>query len=116
MKRGEIWTLQDEGYASKARPVVIVQSDLVDGSDSVILTLFTSFDNQVSSSRVRIEPSAANGLKKTSYVMVEKLLTVRRSELGRCVGVLTDEQMSSISRHLAAVLNITKNDVEEENN
>jgi mRNA interferase MazF len=26
MKRGEIWTLQDDGYASKARPVIIVQA------------------------------------------------------------------------------------------
>lgn len=27
MKRGEVWTLQDRQYASKARPVVIIQSD-----------------------------------------------------------------------------------------
>ena len=27
MKRGEIWTLQDKHYASKARPVVVIQSD-----------------------------------------------------------------------------------------
>lgn len=29
--RGEIWTLRDDRYASKARPVVIVQSDEVRG-------------------------------------------------------------------------------------
>jgi mRNA-degrading endonuclease toxin of MazEF toxin-antitoxin module len=28
MKRGEVWTLRDDAYASKARPVVIVQADL----------------------------------------------------------------------------------------
>ncbi len=27
--RGEIWTLRDEYYASKVRPVVIVQNDKV---------------------------------------------------------------------------------------
>ena len=29
--RGEIWTLRDDRYASKARSVVIVQSDEVRG-------------------------------------------------------------------------------------
>lgn len=27
MERGEIWVLRDEGYASKPRPVVVIQSD-----------------------------------------------------------------------------------------
>jgi len=111
MKRGEIWTLQDDGYASKARPVVIVQSDLVNESDSVILALFTSVDSKNSSSRIQIEPGATNGLKKTSYVMVEKLLTVRRTELGKHVGELTEEQMKAVSHKLALVLNITKDDL-----
>ena len=34
MKRGEIWTLQDKHYASKARPVVVIQSDKHDSFDS----------------------------------------------------------------------------------
>jgi len=45
MKRGEIWTLRDRQYASKARPVVIIQNDAFDIFDSVILCLFTSFDS-----------------------------------------------------------------------
>ena len=40
MKRGEIWTLQDRNYASKARPVVVIQSDSHNAFDSVILCLF----------------------------------------------------------------------------
>lgn len=43
MKRGEIWTLRDREYASKARPVVIIQSDKHDSFDSVILCLFTTY-------------------------------------------------------------------------
>jgi mRNA interferase MazF len=45
MKRGEIWTLRDEGYAGKARPVVIVQADPGDFFNSVILCLFTTFES-----------------------------------------------------------------------
>ncbi|MCR4764362.1 MAG: type II toxin-antitoxin system PemK/MazF family toxin [Lachnospiraceae bacterium] len=43
MKRGEIWTLQDKNYASKARPVVIIQDDNHNSFDSVILCLFTTY-------------------------------------------------------------------------
>jgi mRNA-degrading endonuclease toxin of MazEF toxin-antitoxin module len=52
-----------------------------------------------------------NGLKKASYVMADKLLTVRKSQLGDKVGELTDKQMHEISRALAAVLSITQTDL-----
>ena len=39
MKRGEIWTLQDKNYASKARPVVIIQSDKYYNSSVCFVTL-----------------------------------------------------------------------------
>lgn len=34
--RGEIWTLRDDNYANKARPVVILQAELEYSFDSVI--------------------------------------------------------------------------------
>ena len=88
MKRGEIWTLQDKHYASKARPVVVIQSDKHDSFDSVILCLFTSYESGDISKRVRIEPSSENGLQKVSYVMTDKIVTVDKSRLGKRVGVL----------------------------
>jgi mRNA interferase MazF len=45
MKRGEIWTLRDEGYAGKARPVIIVQAELEASFNSLILCLFTTFES-----------------------------------------------------------------------
>ena len=33
MKRGEIWTLRDRRYASKARPVIVIQNDAFDNFD-----------------------------------------------------------------------------------
>jgi len=38
MKRGEIWTMAGgPGYASKPRPVVIIQDDAFDETASIIL-------------------------------------------------------------------------------
>ena len=64
MKRGEIWTLRDKNYASKAGPVVVIQSDKHDSFDSVILCLFTSFESGDISTRVPVEPSTENGRKR----------------------------------------------------
>jgi len=112
MQRGELWTLQDESYASKARPVVIIQGDLGDAFDSVILCLLTTFDFSSISTRVSIKPEPANGLKKQSFVMTEKIITVARAELGCRIGSLTDTQMHEINRQIAKLLAITQEDIE----
>ena len=105
MKRGEVWTLRDSGYASKARPVVIVQSDLV-SFDSVILYLLTSYESNHIPSRVLLEPNESNGLKQMSYVMTDKIATVDQSMLGEYIGKLTEAQMAQISSALSQVLGL----------
>lgn len=106
MKRGEIWTLQDSGYASKARPVVIVQSDDIDAFDSVILCLFTTFESDDIPTRVPVKPSPENGLDRASYVMTDKIVTVDKGMLGFRIGKLDDHSMRSVSKKLAVVLGI----------
>ena len=104
MKRGEIWTLQDNNYASKARPVVIIQSDNINFFDSIILCLFTTFDSSKIATRVLINANSTNGLNKDSYIMTDKIVTVDKRELGEIIGVLTDTQMKTITNQLAIVL------------
>jgi mRNA interferase MazF len=106
MKRGEIWTLRDDGYASKARPVVIVQSDSIIGFDSIILCLFTTYESEHINTRVRISADSNNGLRKDSYVMTEKIITVDKRELGDKIGVLTAQQLNAIAIQLAIILDI----------
>lgn len=106
MKRGELWTLADDGYASKARPAVIIQGELGDVFNSIILCLLTSFANDEVDTRVLIEPSDSNGLNKSSYVMTDKIVTMARTELGNKIGVLTKSQMDQVSYQLARLLEI----------
>ena len=43
MKRGDIWTVAgDKDYAGKPRPVVIVQDDSFDATDSISICAFTA--------------------------------------------------------------------------
>ena len=106
MKRGEIWSLRDRQYASKARPVVIVQSDEYNTFDSVILCLFTTFDSEHLSTRVHVKATGDNGLIKDSYVMTDKIVTVDKQALGEQIGHLSDEDMKAVSQQLKVVLGL----------
>ena len=83
MKRGEIWTLRDRQYASKARPVIVIQNDAYDNFDSVILCLFTTYDSSEIEVRVPVIPTPENGLHDLSYVMTDKIVTVDKKMLWR---------------------------------
>lgn len=104
--RGEIWSMRDDLYAFKARPVVIIQSDEVSGFDSVVLCLLTTYESSGIPTRVRVEPTVQNGLEKTSYVMTEKIASVSRAMLGRRIGMLEEEVMREVSEKVAVVLGL----------
>ena len=104
MKRGEIWTLQGSGYASKPRPVLVVQGSHIDDYGSLVVCLISSFDSG-DSLRVRVEPNTENGLNKTSYIMVDKIYSTPKSEFGVRVGRVTSEEMDKVTA-LAALLEL----------
>lgn len=104
--RGEIWSMRDDLYASKARPVVIIQSDEASGFDSVVLCLLTTYDSSGIPTRVRVEPTMRNRLEKTSYVMTEKIASVSRAMLGKRIGALEEEAMHEVSERLRVVLGL----------
>ena len=99
MTRGEIWTAAaGSGYVGKPRPVVIVQDDRFDATDSVTVCAFTTDPTEAPLFRLRIEPDEMNGLREASSLMVDKITTVPRSKLGERVGRLSDEQMVALGR------------------
>lgn len=109
MKRGEIWTQAGgPGYARKPRPVLIVQSDLLEGIDSVVIVLFTSLEGARLTARLPFTPTAENGLIEDSELMVDKIMTVARARLGRRIGALSVEEMGEVEQALAFVLGFAR--------
>lgn len=98
MKRGELWTAAGgEAYAGKPRPVLILQDDRFDATDSITVCPLTS-DPTSALFRVRVEPSPGNGLRKRSFVMTDKILSLPKSLVRDRVGRLDVEDMVSINR------------------
>ena len=105
VKRGEIWTQAGgSGYARKPRPVLIVQSDQLLETDSVIICLFTSHEGSPLTSRLPFAPDAENGLREASDLMVEKIMTVARNKLGKRIGSISAEEMERVGDAMLVVL------------
>jgi mRNA interferase MazF len=106
VRRGEIWTAVGPGYAGKPRPVVIIQADLFDQTDSVTLCLLTTDPTEAPILRISVDPTPSNGLRSRSKLMVDKLMTARRSQLRERVGVLEAEYLLALERALVVFLGL----------
>jgi mRNA interferase MazF len=113
MKRGEVWALRDDRFASKARPAVIVRSDTAPPFNSVIVCLLTTFDSSGVPTRVPVAATEASGLEADSYVMTEKVASVRPDDLGGMIGRLSEEDMGKVAHALASLLAIRPDDLEQ---
>lgn len=104
MKRGDLVTIALSGDCGKPRPALVIQSDLFGAHPSITILPVTSELRETPLFRVRVEPSSANGLRKTSEVMVDKTHTVVRDRVGAIIGRLDDEAMLAVNRALAVFL------------
>lgn len=107
MKRGDIVLAVAQGDYGKPRPAVIVQSDLFNATHSSLLVcLLTTELIDAPLFRMTLEPSADNGLRARSQIMVDKLLALRRDRIRERIGVLDDEGLLRLNRSLALILGL----------
>lgn len=99
MKRGDIWTVAGgKDDAGKPRPVVILQDDSFDATDSITICAFTTDPTDAPLFRLAIEPNARNGLRAPSRLMVDKITTVPRSKMGERIGRLDDQDVVRLNQ------------------
>ena len=108
MKRGDLVTVAAPGDFGKPRPALVIQDDRFDALDSVTVLLISGSVVNSPLLRVTVEPTAANGLLKTSQVMVDKAITLRRDRIGQVIGQVEGEVLSSVERCLAVFLGIAR--------
>jgi mRNA interferase MazF len=107
MRRGEIWTISGgKDYAGKPRPVVILQDDSFDGTDSVTLCAFTTDQTEAPLFRLPVQPNERNGLRATCCLMVDKITTVPKSKIGAHVGRLDDEDVLRLNQAVLVFLGL----------
>lgn len=107
LRRGNVVTVAAPGDYGKPRPAVVIQADALNaaGAEGVILALMTSTVRNAPLLRLTVDASVA-GLDRPTQVMVDKIVTVRRSKVGRVVGRLSDADLVALNRLLAFVIGL----------
>ncbi len=107
MKRGEIWTIAGgKDYAGKPRPVVIVQDDRFDATDSITICAFTTDEADAPLFRLPVQSNERNGLRAACRLMVDKISTVPKTKIGARVGRLEDEDIVRLNQAVLVFLGL----------
>jgi mRNA interferase MazF len=107
VRRGDIWTAAGgTGYAGKPRPVVIVQDDAFDATESITICAFTADRTDAPLLRIPVTPNARNGLEAPCRLMVDRITTVPKPRLGRSIGRLDDEDVVRLNHALLVFLGL----------
>ena len=106
--RGEIRLVAGGVYASKPRPAVVLQDDLFAVLDSVMVCPLTTTVVDAPLLRVPIAATQVSGIEVNSYAMVDKLTTVKRTNVGEAVGEITGPQLADIERRVLVFLGIAR--------
>jgi mRNA interferase MazF len=106
MNRGDFVTIAMQGDFGKPRPALVVQANQFSEHATVTVLLVSGTLVNAPLLRVTVQPEETNGLQKTSQVMIDKTMTVRRDKLGKVVGKASDETMLQVGRGLAVFLGV----------
>jgi mRNA interferase MazF len=106
VKRGDIDFVSYPEYFGKPRPTVVVQSDALTASDSVLVTLFTSKIVAAPFCRLTIGQSQANGLMTASQLMADKIMAYPRAKCGPAVGRLSESEMLVLNNMLSVMIGL----------
>jgi mRNA interferase MazF len=108
VRRGELWTASaGQGYAGKPRPVLIIQDDRFDATDSITFCPLTTAAVDIPLLRIPLQPNKTNGLAVPSSVMIDKITTAHRSKLGQRIGKVSTTEMLQLERGLLVYLGMT---------
>lgn len=106
MNRGELWTVAGGVYASKPRPALVIQDDHFSATDSIAVLPLSTTIVDAPLMRIRVPATATTGIRSESFVMVDKITTVRRAQMGQRIGRVSSTILVEIERALITFLGI----------
>lgn len=94
------------GDYGKPRPALVIQSDFLPGTDSVLVCLLTTTLRDAPLYRLSLPAGPETGLREPSQVMVDKIVAVRRDRCGTPIGRADDASLLALGRLLSFVVGI----------
>ncbi|WP_036261685.1 type II toxin-antitoxin system PemK/MazF family toxin [Methylocapsa aurea] len=106
MRRGDLIVVAAPGDYGKPRPAVIIQSDALDETGSLLVCLLTTTQRPAPFYRLALAPTPENGLRDPSDVMVDKIFALPRGKCGEPIGRLTRAQIRALNYALSLVVGL----------
>jgi len=106
MKRGDLVPVVLSGAYGKPRPALVIQADLFAKHPSITILPITSELQPIETFRIAAEPTARNGLRATSQIMVDKAHTIPRNKAGEPFGKLEGATLTAVNRALVVFLGL----------
>jgi mRNA interferase MazF len=106
MERGDLVTVAASGDYGKPRPALVIQTDHLPETDSVLVCLLTTTLRDAPLFRFPLPATKETGLVRASQVMVDKIMAIRRDRCGARIGKVDPASMPSLNRLLAFVIGI----------
>ena len=107
MQRGDLVTVALSGDYGKPRPALVIQTDHLPETDSVLVCLVTTTIRAAPLFRFVLPANRETGLMQPSQVMVDKIMAVRRDRCGARIGKVDAASMLALNRLLAFVVGVT---------
>ena len=108
MMHGDLVTIAMQGDFSKPRPTLVIQANPFSKHTSVTVLPIISTIVAAPLLRVTVPSGTENGLKEPSQIMVDKIMTVKRSKVGATFGHIDANTLVEVERCLAVFLGIAK--------
>jgi mRNA interferase MazF len=99
-------TVAVSGDYGKPRPALVIQSDFLPETDSVLVCLLTTTLRDAALYRLDIPATEATGLREPSQVMVDKIMAARRCRCGPAIGRVDGPTMAVLGRLLGFVVGL----------
>jgi mRNA interferase MazF len=106
MRRGDLIIVAAPGDYGKPRPAVVIQSDALEATGTVLVCLLTTTRRAAPFYRLPLEPTPGNGLREPSDVMVDKIFALARGKCGAAIGRLSRDQIAALNHRLALVIGL----------
>jgi mRNA interferase MazF len=104
VKRGDLVTVTTGGDYGKPSPALVVQTDYLIETDSVLVCLITSTIRDTQFHRLSLPAGGNTGLVQPSQVMIDKIMAVPRNKCRGPIGCVDSGGMLELNRRLAFVL------------
>ena len=108
-ERGTVLTVSlGGGSGHKPRPAIVVQASNLDFPRTLVVVPLTRSESTPPDLKPLFLPDETNGLIEPSTLMIQRINSVRKSDIGKVVGTMSQDDMDRVDAALSLLLGLDR--------